>query len=232
MRAGNWDTQSWAMVDAARDAAFASFVKEARPASADTRDGPEQTAAIHLHNLLDEAEIASVIASAHAMAEDYDGKSFEDLLVAYGDAHAALHMHRDGYFARSRPALNGKLVSQMRMQSASRPGSWGSPMLPLSVRCVEFHAYTVGAALMDPGHRDRGSTISMSVLLSDPTKHDGGRFVTWEGAAPVVHELGIGDAILFPSEKVHNVSPLTRGVRNSLVIELWAGDGNMLHRYA
>ena len=39
---------------------------------------------------------------------------------------------------------------------------------PLFVRCVEFHDYQTGAGLIDPGHIDVGSTITLSVQLSDP----------------------------------------------------------------
>ena len=44
------------------------------------------------------------------------------------------------------------------------------------------------------------------------------------------HELGRGDAIVFNSEKVHNVSPITRGVRVALVLELWLAGPNMHDR--
>ena len=36
--------------------------------------------------------------------------------------------------------------------------------------------------------------------------------------------------VLFRSEDYHNVSPVTRGVRNVLVIELWAGPTNGVDR--
>jgi len=41
-----------------------------------------------------------------------------------------------------------------------------------------------------------------------------------------------GDALLFHSEKVHNVAAVTRGLRNSLVIELWQGPCNLRDRYS
>ena len=45
-----------------------------------------------------------------------------------------------------------------------------------------------------------------------------------------LHEMARGDALLFDSEKAHNVSTLTRGVRHSLVLELWSGPQNMHDR--
>ena len=42
---------------------------------------------------------------------------------------------------------------------------------------------------------------------------------------------GRGDALLFHSEKRHNVTPVGDGGRSSLVIELWAAPANVIDRY-
>ena len=41
---------------------------------------------------------------------------------------------------------------------------------PLHIRCIEFHDYKPGGALMDPGHIDVGSTLTLSVQLSHPDR--------------------------------------------------------------
>ena len=68
----------------------------------------------------------------------------------------------------------------------------------------------------------------------DKEQRDGGDFVTWaptaEGQRPVGYDLKAGDGVLFYSEKTHNVSPVTKGVRHSLVIELWRGGENVHDR--
>ena len=67
----------------------------------------------------------------------------------------------------------------------------------------------------------------MSVLLSDPARSVGGEFLTWRenGRVPVVHApLRTGDAVLFHSEKLHNVNTLRSGLRRTLVVELWASN--------
>ena len=46
------------------------------------------------------------------------------------------------------------------------------------------------------GHRDCGSELTLSVLLSGPgTEHTGGDFVTYHQGVPVVHSLQKGDAV-------------------------------------
>ncbi len=57
--------------------------------------------------------------------------------------------------------------------------------------------------------------ISVSILLNDPSEFDGGDFelLTEGRKAP----LEKGDAVFFASFLIHRVTPVTRGVRKSLV---------------
>ena len=73
----------------------------------------------------------------------------------------------------------------------------------------------------------------MSMLLTDPDEHVGGTFVTCDrsGGRHVEHHMKQGDALLFYSEKMHNVTPVTEGVRFSLVVELWFGKPNVVDRF-
>ena len=100
---------------------------------------------------------------------------------------------------------------------------------------VDLHStYVQSGALMDQGHRDKGSVLTMAVLLSDSAATEGGKFMTWkaDGITPLLHDMERGDAILFNSEKCHNVTEVTRGVRHSLVVELWVAEPNTCDRYS
>ena len=78
-----------------------------------------------------------------------------------------------------------------------------------------------------------GSTLTLSVLLSEPLATEGGVFSTTNSAGEVVrHDLARGDGILFRSELVHNVSRITNGERKSLVIELWKQKANKKDRFS
>ena len=63
--------------------------------------------------------------------------------------------------------------------------------------------------------------ISMSILLSDPSEYEGGDLELWTGGDVKTIERIKGSAILFPSFTMHRVTPVTKGVRKSLV--LWVG---------
>lgn len=63
--------------------------------------------------------------------------------------------------------------------------------------------------------------LSMSVLLSDPNTFEGGDLEIWgsTGITPAPREYG--QVIVFPSYLLHRVTPITKGIRKSLVI--WFG---------
>lgn len=182
----------------------------------------ERREPVIVNGQLTSTEVRAVLDAAGRMASKYD--------LAYGSSHAALFLHRGGYFARVLPDVLSKLMEQMRGVASGWPEECGS-IDELTLRCIEFHTYQAGGALLDVDHRDTGSVVSMSVLLSDAAQMEGGRFVTWDAdGAPVQHEVAQGDAIVFSSERVHNVSTLKSGIRHSLVLELWRGPANEVDR--
>lgn len=62
--------------------------------------------------------------------------------------------------------------------------------------------------------------LSASILLSDPSEYVGGNLILAPHGLPLVAEEKKGRAVFFPSWVPHCVTPVTRGVRKSLVI--WA----------
>ena len=88
-----------------------------------------------------------------------------------------------------------------------------------------------GATIVNLGQHSTICPKSRSILLSHPHGLGGGQLMTSQDGTPVVHAMSRGDALLFPSLKTHNVSPITHGQRRSLVIELWAGETNLNNRY-
>ncbi len=64
-----------------------------------------------------------------------------------------------------------------------------------------------------------GSTrkISFSILLNDPSEFEGGKLLFHSTKDPIEAEMNKGDMILFPSFLPHSVTPVTKGIRKSLV---------------
>jgi hypothetical protein len=94
----------------------------------------------------------------------------------------------------------------------------------LSIRVVEHWKYKVGGGLVDNFHYDVDSAITIVSLLSNSNDYEGGLFRTYESDdTHLIHSMNQGDVICFISHKFHNITPLIRGVRKSLVLELWQG---------
>ena len=71
-------------------------------------------------------------------------------------------------------------------------------------------------------HVDRANNISvrklsLSIQLTDPKEYEGGELYIYEGEKGEKMRQGQGDLILFPSYMLHEVKPITKGERNSLV---------------
>lgn len=63
--------------------------------------------------------------------------------------------------------------------------------------------------------------ISITIQLSDPNEYEGGDLELWSGGDFKTMPKQKGAAVLFPSFLLHRVTPVTKGVRKSLV--LWVG---------
>jgi PKHD-type hydroxylase len=63
--------------------------------------------------------------------------------------------------------------------------------------------------------------ISITIQLSDPDDYEGGDFEIWTHSGKTIAPKQKGAVILFPSYLLHRVTPVTKGVRKSLV--LWVG---------
>ncbi|CAE8610264.1 unnamed protein product, partial [Polarella glacialis] len=223
-----------------------------------SRAEAEATQPVLLPGLLSEGEATLIDTLGRArmakMAEVQEGLSPFDLPEEeagfHAAAEAALHCsgpHRVLYLhsqevreklSEDEVAVLDSLESKL-MQSISDEDSrrWG--LLPyrgeVSVRSFEYHAYSDGGSVMDPEHRDDGSLLTLSVLLSSSEEFQGGVFSTFK-SSPAGEErqelrMARGDGVLFVSEKRHNVDVVT-GDRRALVIELWDRPRNRRSRHA
>ena len=62
--------------------------------------------------------------------------------------------------------------------------------------------------------------LSMTVQLSDPSEYEGGNLELFIGRTPTAVDKEKGLGAIFPSFRLHRVTPVTSGIRKSLV--LWA----------
>lgn len=61
--------------------------------------------------------------------------------------------------------------------------------------------------------------LSLSICLNDPSEYEGGQFqLCTGGSVDIVAEQAKGRVLAFPSFVLHRVTPVTKGVRRSLVV--------------
>jgi PKHD-type hydroxylase len=114
-----------------------------------------------------------------------------------------------------------KLVRHI--QEANR--SWGFAINSIidSIQYTEY--YEDGGHYewhMDVGdYPQNNRKISLTIQLSNPNDYEGGDLEFWLGKEPNKAPREQGLAVLFPSYLMHRVTPITKGVRKSLV--LWVG---------
>lgn len=91
---------------------------------------------------------------------------------------------------------------------------------------IQYTVYYEGGGHYD-WHVDIGPNtinhrkVSLTIQLSDPDEYEGGDLEIWTGGEFKTIERKQGCAIIFPSFLMHRITPITKGVRKSLV--LWVG---------
>ena len=69
------------------------------------------------------------------------------------------------------------------------------------------------AFMQQPGGRPLRSDLSCTIYLTAPESYDGGELVVRLGTRDVVIKGAAGSAIIYPSNTLHQVTPVTRGER-------------------
>ena len=77
---------------------------------------------------------------------------------------------------------------------------------------MRYGAHADAAFIALPGTSIR-SDLSCTIFLNDPKDYDGGELHIRLGDADVMFKLKPGDAIVYPSNTLHQVMPVTRGER-------------------
>lgn len=110
----------------------------------------------------------------------------------------------------------GQRMGTMNHHPATKGIPWPHPM-SLGLRTAEYLKYqTMGQLGL---HGDFESVYTISVALSDPTAYEGGYFTMQHSG--VLFKLPRLSAVVFRSEDMHGITPLTSGERRVFVIEFW-----------
>jgi PKHD-type hydroxylase len=105
--------------------------------------------------------------------------------------------------------------------SAARPKGFAR-MLVSRYAGGQAYGSHVDDALMAGARTD----LSFTLFLSDPESYAGGALVIEDRTEDRSFRLSAGDAILYPSDSLHRVEPVTEGTRHAVVgwITSWVRD--------
>ncbi len=167
---------------------------------------------LHIAGILS-AEEAAEYRQALEEASWVDGRGTAGHLSAPVKQNLQLHWN-DALALRLGGQLSARLDRHPLFLSAALPHE----MVPLLFNRYEggghYGPHIDGAIRPIDGAAKRIRTdLSMTLMLSDPADYDGGALEIIDLAGGRSIKLPAGDAILYPASSLHQVTPVTRGVR-------------------
>ena len=158
------------------------------------------------------AEVARVVALGSA-ATSTAGETFENTGTAVRQSEVAwLPMQEDTRWIFEKL---GKYTA------AANERRWNFDLIGMS-ESMQFTTYRPGKGHygwhMDVGSRGTHRKISVVTNLSDPDDYEGGELQLWYNATAISLPKTQGATFLFPSYFMHQLTPVTKGCRRSLVL--------------
>ena len=169
---------------------------------------------LQLKNLLTPDEVAQATQLLNSDAAWLDGK------VSAGSQARSRKCNQQ--LAQDSPA--SRQLQPLILQALKREPLFLSAALPRRIYNPLFNRYGgetnafgphVDGAVMHSASTGEWvrSDISCTVFLSDPESYDGGELCVQDTYGSRGVKLAAGDAVLYPGTSVHEVTPVTRGVR-------------------
>lgn len=164
------------------------------------------------HLIIDHALPAELLAAARqAIAA---GPFFDGRHSAQGLAHRAKHnLQLDQ--AKHSPLLDAiaqALFDQQQLQAFSLPWHLGRPLLNRYEPGMAYGLHSDSAYI-----GELRTDVSYTLFLDDPASYDGGDLQILSQGQTFNFKLPAGSLLLYPSGPLHQVLPVTRGVRHAAV---------------
>ena len=116
--------------------------------------------------------------------------------------------------AQAQRIILAALERHPRFISAVLPNEVYPPMFNRYGPGMTFGAHVDGSVRIQPytGRKLR-TDVSATLFLSDPAEYDGGELQVLDPYGMHSVKLAAGDMVVYPATSVHQVTPITRGVR-------------------
>ena len=167
---------------------------------------------LHIPQVLSADEVAECRAGL-VNAAWVDGRGTAGFLSAPVKHNAQLHW-QNPLAVRLGGLVRAKLEQNPMFLSAALPSAILPPLFNRYAGGGHYGPHVDGALRPVEGTGERIRTdLSITVMLSDPADYDGGELVIEDLLGGRSIKLPAGDAILYPANSVHQVTPVNRGVR-------------------
>ena len=158
-------------------------------------------------DILNDAEVAECRAIA-ASAPFVDGR----ITNPHNTAKQNEQLHDPTAYQKSSDLLRSALVRSPEFMEFAFPISMAPPMMTRYKPGMKYGAHADAAFIQRPGATIR-SDLSCTIFLNDPQDYEGGELHVRLGDADLRFKLNPGQAIVYPSDSLHQVVPVTRGER-------------------
>ena len=123
-----------------------------------------------------------------------------------------LQLQDPGHYKRSAEILQQALIQDEGFRNFAMPTAIAPPLLTKYHSGMRYGVHTDNAFIQAPKGSLR-SDLSCTIFLNDPDSYDGGQLRIWLGEAQLEFKLPAGQAIVYPSNSLHEVVEVTKGER-------------------
>jgi len=121
-------------------------------------------------------------------------------------------LHEPQFYQQSAQLLQAALGRTPEFHDFAFPVAMAPPMMTRYQPGMKYGAHADAAFIELPGATIR-SDISCTIFLNDPDQYEGGELHVRLGEADLRFKLKAGEAILYPSDTLHQVLSVTKGER-------------------
>jgi PKHD-type hydroxylase len=173
---------------------------------------------LHIPDILDQAQV-------RAIRQALDEATWTDGRETVGPQGAKVKRNLQLPDASPLRAELGRVV----LDALARNPLYHAATLPLRTLAPRFNRYEGGgqygfhidgAVMSLPNGEQLRSDISCTLFLAEPDEYDGGELIIEDTYGVQQVKLAAGDMIVYPATSLHQVAPVTRGVR--LASFFWA----------
>ena len=119
----------------------------------------------------------------------------------------------DGKYKESVQILSAALGRSSDFREFAFPKRLSQPLLSRYDTGMSYGAHPDSPYLPVSPSGVLRTDLSATVFIADPSSYGGGELVVHLGSRRMAFKCGAGDAVIYPSTKLHEVLPVTRGSR-------------------